>query len=91
MGNAHGQFDLAQALAANFGLGDFDAAAIANHPPVADAFVFAAMAVPVLDRAKDALAEQPIAFWLEGAVVETLGRKRRRGPSVVWEDVWVWL
>ena len=71
--DGHGQFDVAHALAADAGEGDFDAAAVADHAAVLDAFVLAAGAFPVLDRAENALAEQAALFGLERAVVDGLG------------------
>src|SRR2546430_12103145 len=49
---------------------------IADHAAVADALVLAAMALPVLHRTEDALAEQPVPLRLERAVVDGLGLRR---------------
>jgi len=49
-----------------------------------EALVLAAQALVVLDRAKDAGAEQAVAFWLEGAVVDGLRLfhfAKRPGPD----------
>src|SRR5262249_26219967 len=54
-------------------LRDLDAAAIADDAAVANALVLAAIALPVLDRAEDLLAEEPVLFRLERAVVDRLG------------------
>src|ERR1019366_4481705 len=66
------QFDVAEALAAHFRERHFDAALVADHAAVLHAFVLAAQALPVGDRAKDTRAEQAIALRLEGAVVDGL-------------------
>ena len=68
-----GQLDMAHALAANAGEGDFDAATVANDAAVLDPLVLAAGAFPVLDGAEDALAEQAALFGLESAVVDGFG------------------
>src|SRR2546422_9940308 len=68
-----GQLDVPHALAPHLGERHLDAAAVADHAAVADALVLAAVALPVLDRAEDALAEQPVPLRLEGAVVDGLG------------------
>src|SRR6185295_7085131 len=60
------------ALAAHLGPGHLDAAALADDPLVADALVLAAVALPVLGRTEDALAEQPVLLRLQGAVVDRL-------------------
>jgi hypothetical protein len=66
------QLDVAEALAADFGDGDFDAAFVADDAAVLHALVLAAKALPVGDRAEDAGAEEPVALRLEGAVVDGL-------------------
>src|SRR5439155_419991 len=69
----HRELDVPHALAAHLGERDLHPAAVADDAAVADALVLAAVALPVLDRAEDALAEEPIPFRLEGAVVDGLG------------------
>src|SRR6266699_2019016 len=69
----HRELDVPHALAPHLGESDLHAAAVANDAAVADALVLAAMALPVLHRAEDALAEQPVPFRLEGPVVDGLG------------------
>jgi hypothetical protein len=51
---------------------DFDAALLADDALVLHALVLAAQAFVVLDRAKDAGAEQAVALRLEGPVVDGL-------------------
>jgi hypothetical protein len=58
VGNRHGQLDVAHALAADAGEGDFDAAAVADDALVLDALVFAAGALPVAGGSEDPLAEE---------------------------------
>src|SRR5213083_77118 len=69
----HRELDVPHALAAHLGERDLHAAAVADDAAVADALVLAAVTLPVLYRAEDPLAEQPIAFRLEGPVVDGLG------------------
>ena len=70
MRNRSGQLNVAHALAAHLGTGDFHAAAVADLALVADALILAAMALPVLLRPENALAEQAVALRLQGAVVD---------------------
>ena len=67
-----GQLDVAQPLAADLRLRDFDAALVADHAAVLHALVLAAEALPVGDRAEDLRAEQPVALRLERPVVDRL-------------------
>src|SRR5205085_3655940 len=67
-----GQVDVAHALAAHLLPGHLDAAALADDALVTDALVLAAVALPVLGRTEDALAEEPVALRLERAVVDGL-------------------
>src|SRR5204862_6634744 len=66
------ELDVTHALAADFGLGDFDAALVADHAAVLHALVLAAEALPVGDGAENLGAEQAVALRLEGAVVDRL-------------------
>jgi hypothetical protein len=63
---------VAQALTADLGEGDFNAALVADDAAVLHALVLAAEAFPIGDGSKDARAEQAIAFGLERAVVDRL-------------------
>ena len=63
---------MAHALTAHLGPRDLDAAALADDALVADALVLAAVALPVLGRTEDALAEQAVLLGLERAVVDRL-------------------
>src|SRR5439155_6473390 len=56
-----GQVDVAHTLAPDLLTRHLDAAALADDALVADALVLAAIALPVLRRTEDALAEQTIA------------------------------
>jgi hypothetical protein len=67
-----GQFDVAEAFAADFAEGDFDAALVADDSAMLHALVFAAEAFPVGDGAENLGAEQAVPFGLEGAVVNGL-------------------
>ncbi len=68
----NGQADVAHALAAHLLLGHLHAAAVAHDAAVADALVFAAVALIVLCRTEDAFAEESVTFRLVGAVVDSL-------------------
>ena len=72
VGDGRGQLDMAHALSSHLALGDLDAAAVADLALVADLLIFAAVALPVLGRSENALAEQTVALGLEGAVVDGL-------------------
>src|SRR5581483_1777644 len=67
------QVDMAHALTANLGARDLNTTALAHDPLVTDTLVFAAVALPVLGGAEDALAEEPVLLGLERAVVDRLG------------------
>jgi hypothetical protein len=70
------------ALAANLLPRHLDAAALADDPLVADALVLAAIALPVLGRTEDALAEETVALGLESAVVDRLRLRYLAGGPV---------
>src|SRR5438309_9431718 len=79
--NGRGQLDVAHALAADFGLRDFDAALVADDTAMLHPLVLAAEAFPIGDRAEDLGAEQTVALRLERAVVDGLGlRHLAEGP-----------
>ena len=71
--DGNGELDVPHALAAHLRQGHFDAATVADHTAIADALVLPAMALPVLDRTEDALAEQAVLLGLERPVVDGLG------------------
>src|SRR5687767_4383146 len=73
VGDGHRELDVTHALATHLRQRHLDAAAIANHATVPDALVLPAMALPVLHRTEDALAEEAILLGLERAVVDGLG------------------
>ena len=70
--DGRGQVDVTHALAAHLLPRHLDAAALADDALVPDALVLAAVALPVLRRTEDALAEQAVALRLQGAVVDRL-------------------
>ena len=72
VGDGRGQVDVAHALAADLRAGDLDAAALADDALVADPLVLAAVALPVLGRTEDALAEEPVLLGLQRPVVDRL-------------------
>src|SRR5437773_1864579 len=69
----HRELDVPHALAAHLDRKSVHAAAVADDAAVADALVLAAVSLPVLQRAEAPIAEQRIAFRLEGPVVDGLG------------------
>ena len=76
-----GQVDVAHALAAHLLPRDLYTTALADDALVANALVLAAVALPVLRRTEDALAEEAVALGLERAVVDRLGLgDLARGP-----------
>src|SRR5712672_3749693 len=94
-----GQFDMAHALAPDPRQRYFDRAFFADDALVLHALVLAAQALIILDRPKDARAEQAVALGLEGSVVDgfrlfdlavrprqNLLRARDRNPDLV-EDL----
>src|SRR6185312_16216139 len=70
--HGRGQVDVAHPLTAHLRAGHLDAAALADDALVTDALVLAAVALPVLGRTEDALAEQAVLLGLERAVVDRL-------------------
>src|SRR5690606_2793890 len=57
----------------NLGARHFHPTALTDDALVADALVLAAVALPVLLRAEDALVEETVLLRLEGAVVDRFG------------------
>ncbi len=66
------QLDVAHALTPDLGAGHLDAAALTDDALEADALVLAAVALPVLRRPEDLLAEEAVLLGLERAVVDGL-------------------
>src|SRR5918995_1162518 len=76
-----GEVDVPHALTPHLLPRHLDAAALADDPLVANALVLAAVALPVLGRTEDALAEEAVTLGLERAVVDRLGLgDLARGP-----------
>src|SRR6185312_9104941 len=73
VGDRRSEVDVPHPLAADLGAGHLDAAALADDALVADALVLAAVALPVLGRTEDALAEEAVFLRLQRAVVDRLG------------------
>src|SRR3954469_9850182 len=63
--DGYGELDVTHTLAAHLAEGHFDAATIADHAAIADALVFAAVTLPILDRTKDPFAEETVLLRLE--------------------------
>ena len=73
MGYRRRKLDVTHALASYLCSGDFNAAALADLALEAQAFVFSAVALPVLGRSKDSFAEKAVALGLECSVVYRFG------------------
>src|SRR4029077_11522167 len=67
-----GELDVTHALAAHLRARDLDATPLADDALEAHALVLAAVALPVLRRTEDLLAEEPVLLRLERAVVDGL-------------------
>ena len=77
------QRDVPHPLAPNLRPRHLYAAAVAHDPLVTDLLVLAAVALPVLRRAEDALAEETFLFGPQGAVIDRLGlRHLSIGPQL---------
>ena len=68
----HAELDVAHALAPDLAQRHLDAATVADDPAVPDPLVLPAMALPVLHRTEDALAEEAVLFRLERPIVDRL-------------------
>ena len=66
------QLDVPHSLSSDLGLCDLNAAAVADDSFVADALVFTTVALPVLHRSEDPLAEESVCFRLQGSVIDRL-------------------
>src|SRR5262249_25868527 len=77
-----GEVDVTHALAAHLLARHLDAAALADDSLVADALVLAAVALPVLRRTENALAEEAVTLRLERPVVDRLGLRDLAGGPV---------
>src|SRR5213075_1192171 len=80
--DGRGQVDVAHALAAHLLPRHLDAAALADDALVADTLVLAAVALPVLGRTEDALAEEAVTLGLERAVIDGLRLRDLAGRPV---------
>src|SRR5204862_2664846 len=67
-----GELDVTHPLAPDLRARDLDAAALTDDALEPDALVLAAVALPVLGRPEDLLAEQAVLLGLERAVVDRL-------------------
>jgi hypothetical protein len=73
VGDRGSQFDVTHALTPDLGPRDLDPAAFADDPLEAHPLVLAAVALPVLGRTEDLLAEQAILLGLQRPIVDGLG------------------
>src|SRR5215469_8681109 len=67
------ELDVPHPLPPHLGASDLDTAALADDALEADALVLTAVALPVPGRTEDLLAEEPVLFRLERAVVDRFG------------------
>ncbi len=72
VGDRRGQLDVAHPLTAHLRASDLDTTALTDDALEANALVLAAVALPVPGRTEDLLAEKPVLFRLQGAVVDCL-------------------
>src|SRR5207244_3945430 len=70
--DGRGELDVTHALAPHLRARDLDAAALADDALEPHPLVLAAVALPVLRRTEDLLAEEPVLLRLERAVVDRL-------------------
>src|SRR5262249_39358120 len=80
VGDGRGEVDVSHPLTADLRARHLDAAALADDALVADPLVLAAVALPVLGRTEDALAEEPVFLGLQRPVVDRL-RLRDLAPA----------
>ena len=73
MCDRHNQTDVSHTLTTHFLLRHFYTTTLAHNAFILDAFVLAAMALIVLGRTKDTLAEQTVTLGFVGAVVDCFG------------------
>jgi hypothetical protein len=73
VGYRGGELNMAHPVAPNAGARHLDAAALADDALEADSLVLAAVALPILRGAEDALVEEAVLLRTEGAVVDGLG------------------
>ena len=72
MRNGCSEFDVPQTFPTNFRLDHFHAALFTNDASVLHAFVFAAIALIILNGPENFSAEQTIALWLECTIIDGL-------------------
>ena len=72
MGYRHGEGDVTHPLAAHLLLGNLHITSVADDSAVADSLVLAAVALVVLGRTENLLAEESVPFRLVGPVVDGL-------------------
>ena len=65
-----GELDVPHPLPSHARMRDLDAAAVADDAAIANALVFSAGTLPILDRTEYAFAEKPVFLGLEGSIVD---------------------
>ena len=71
--NRSRQFNVAHSLSADRGLGNLNAAAVADYAFIANLLVFSAFAFPILGGSENLLAEQAVFLRLQRSVVDGFG------------------
>ena len=71
MRNGRGELDIAEPVSADALLCNLNAAAVAYHPFMFNAFILTAVALPVFLGSEDRFAEKPFRFRTEGTVVNS--------------------
>ena len=64
---------MTHALTSHLGQRHLNTALLADHATVLESLVLAAQALVVFDRTKNPRAEQAVALWLEGSIIDRLG------------------
>ncbi|MBT9165505.1 MAG: hypothetical protein DDT25_00151 [Chloroflexi bacterium] len=64
--------DMPHAFPAYRGVSHYNAALITDDTPISDLLILATIALEVLGGTKYPLAEKPVPFWFQGAIVDRL-------------------
>ena len=68
-----GKLNVSHTLTANLGFCDLNAAAVAYNALVTDSLILSAMALPVLGRSENSLAEETVLFRFKGTIIYSFG------------------
>ena len=67
------EFDVTHPLASYLRTGNFDAALVADNAFISDSLIFTAVALPVLGRSENSLAEQTVFLGFLSSVIDCFG------------------